>query len=52
MSQTQEKKHVQEAPSEKSNRVQIGLLSRALGRPEIGALVAAIMVVFVIARPA
>ena len=44
MSQTQEKKHVQEAPSEKSNRVQIGLLSRALGRPEIGALVAAIVI--------
>jgi simple sugar transport system permease protein len=44
MSQTQEKKDVQEAPSEKSNRVQIGLLSRALGRPEIGALVAAIVI--------
>jgi len=44
MSQTQEKKHVQDAPSEKSNRVQIGLLSRALGRPEIGALVAAIVI--------
>ena len=45
MSQTQEeKKHVQDAPSEKSNRVQIGLLSRALARPEIGALVAAIVI--------
>ena len=44
MSQTQEKKHVQDAPSEKSNRVQIGLLSRALARPEIGALVAAVVI--------
>ena len=44
MSQTQEKKHVQDAPSEKSNRVQIGLLSRAMARPEIGALVAAIVI--------
>jgi simple sugar transport system permease protein len=44
MSQTQEKKATQEAPSEKSNRVQIGLLSRALGRPEIGALVAAVVI--------
>src|SRR4026207_757255 len=44
MSQTQEKKHVQDAPSEKSNRVQIGLLSRAMARPEVGALVAAIVI--------
>ena len=53
MSQTQEKKHVQEAPSEKSNRVQIGLLSRALARPEIGALVAAVVigVFFLIVAP-
>ncbi|MCW2760669.1 MAG: sugar transporter permease protein [Marmoricola sp.] len=44
MSQTQEKKHVRDAPSERSNRVQIGLLSRAMARPEIGALVAAIVI--------
>jgi simple sugar transport system permease protein len=44
MSQTSEKKHVLDTPSEESNRVQVGLLSRALGRPEIGALVAAIVI--------
>jgi len=44
MSQTSEKQRSPEAPSEKSNRVQIGLLSRAMARPEIGALVAAIVI--------
>ncbi len=44
MSQTSEKQKVLDAPSEESNRVQVGLLSRVLGRPEIGALVAAVVI--------
>src|ERR1700712_4656532 len=44
MSQTSERKPTLEAPTEDSNRVQVGLLSRALARPEIGALVAAIVI--------
>src|ERR1700743_3532319 len=44
MSQTSERKQTIEAPVEESNRVQVGLLSRVLARPEIGALVAAIVI--------
>ncbi len=44
MSQTSEKKPATSAPAEASNRVQVGLLGRALARPEIGALVAAIVI--------
>ncbi|MCW2849034.1 MAG: sugar transporter permease protein [Marmoricola sp.] len=43
MSTTSEKQ-VTKTPSEESNRVQVGLLGRALARPEIGALVAAIVI--------
>jgi simple sugar transport system permease protein len=41
---TTSQKPALETPAEESNRVQIGLLSRMLGRPEIGALVAAIVI--------
>jgi simple sugar transport system permease protein len=44
MSHTSEKPKVVETPREDSNRVRIGLLGRALARPEIGALVAAIVI--------
>lgn len=44
MSQTSERRRSPEARSEESNRVQIGLLSRVMARPEIGALVAAIVI--------
>jgi simple sugar transport system permease protein len=44
MSQTSEKQQSLDAPSEESNRVQVGIFSRILGRPEIGALVAAIVI--------
>ena len=43
MSTTSQKPAV-ETPAEESNRVQIGLLGRMLARPEIGALVAAIVI--------
>jgi simple sugar transport system permease protein len=43
MSQTSEKPAL-DTRTEESNRVQIGLLSRAMARPEIGALVAAIVI--------
>ena len=53
MSQTTEKQRSSQAPSEASNRVQVGLLGRALARPEIGALVAAIVIgiFFLVAAP-
>src|SRR6476619_3820669 len=52
MSTTSQKPAV-ETPAEESNRVQIGLLGRMLARPEIGALVAAIVigVFFLIVAP-
>ena len=42
------------APSESSNRVKLGLSNRLLARPEIGALVAAIVIFifFIIVAPA
>jgi simple sugar transport system permease protein len=43
MSQTSEKQALG-APAEDTNRVQLGFLNRALARPEIGALVAAIVI--------
>ena len=43
MSQTSEKP-VTDTPTEESNRVQVGILGRLLARPEIGALVAAIVI--------
>ncbi len=44
MSQTTERKRSAGTPAEESNRVEIGLLSRMMARPEIGALVAAIVI--------
>jgi simple sugar transport system permease protein len=43
MSQTSEKQALG-APAEDTNRIQLGFLNRALARPEIGALVAAIVI--------
>lgn len=53
MSQTTQKPHVG-APAEASNRVQLGLSNRLLARPEIGALVAAIVIgiFFLVVAPA
>lgn len=44
MSHTAAQPPATKTPSEDANRVQVGLLSRTLGRPEIGALVAAIVI--------
>ena len=52
MSQTSEKPAV-DTPAEESNRVQLSLLTRIIARPEVGALVAAIVigVFFLIVAP-
>ena len=52
MSQTSEKPAV-DTPAEESNRVQLSLLTRIIARPEVGALVAAVVigVFFLIVAP-